>query len=274
MTARARAVRVFFDGLRTTPRLDHPEGIAVAADGAVWCGGEAGQIYRIHDGSIEQVATTGGFCLGVTLDGDRYLYVCDLIHAAVFRLDLRTAQLERFAEGAGGIRFTTPNAAIVDQDQNLILTDSGAPDRPAPGLFRLTPDGSGELWSDNPLHFANGLALSPDAATLYVVETWARRVSSFAVDAQRRLGDRRTHAELPATVPDGVATDSMGRLWVACYQPSQLLLLDPDGRPTVVAVDPDAHLLCHPTNVAFRGAEALVTNLGRWHITAIAIGDL
>ena len=40
------AVRVFYDG------VDHAEGVAVHPDGSVWCGGEAGQVYRIApDGS-------------------------------------------------------------------------------------------------------------------------------------------------------------------------------------------------------------------------------
>ena len=39
--------RVFFDGLTYAPRLAHPEGVAVAPDGAVWCGTENGQFMRI-----------------------------------------------------------------------------------------------------------------------------------------------------------------------------------------------------------------------------------
>jgi len=31
--------------------------------------------------------------------------------------------------------------------------------------------------------------------------------------------------------------------------------------------DPEAHMLCHPTNGAFRGRDFLTSNLGRWHIT-------
>jgi gluconolactonase len=266
--------RIFFDGLRTDPRLDHPEGIAVAADGAVWCGGEAGQIYRIQDGAIEQIATTGGFCLGVALDGDRYLYACDLIHRAVFRLDLRTAQIERFTDGAEGIPFVAPNALTVGPDGHLILTDSATPEQPAPGLFRVSPDGFCSLWSDEPLHFANGVVLSRDGRTLYVVETWARRISCFTVDEHQAIGPRRTYAELPGIVPDGLAIDAAGRLWVACYQPSQVIHVRPDGSHVVIAADPDAHLLCHPTNLAFRGDEALVPNLGRWHITAIPTAAL
>jgi hypothetical protein len=117
-----------------------PTAVAVAADGAVWCGGEGGQIYRIADGTIEQVATTGGFCLGMAFDADGMLYVCDLHHAAVFRLDTRTGALDRFADGAGGHRFVTPNAIAIDARGHLIVTDSGTPHQPRAGLVGLRPD--------------------------------------------------------------------------------------------------------------------------------------
>ena len=46
------AARVFADGSPGPIRLDHPEGVAVHADGSIWCGGETGQVYRITpDGS-------------------------------------------------------------------------------------------------------------------------------------------------------------------------------------------------------------------------------
>jgi gluconolactonase len=38
---------------------------------------------------------------------------------------------------------------------------------------------------------------------------------------------------------------------------------------SVFARDATAHMLCHPTNVAFRGSELIVANLGRWHLTVI-----
>ena len=43
--------RVLVDG------LDHPEGVAYdPAAGVIWAGGEAGQLYRVHDDSFEEVA--------------------------------------------------------------------------------------------------------------------------------------------------------------------------------------------------------------------------
>lgn len=97
-------MRIFYDGFLGTPRLDHPEGVAVHPfDGSVWCGGEQGQLYRIApDGSsAEIVATTEGFLLGVTVSpsGDA-VFVCDIFHRAVFRYDIASGSLSRFAEGS------------------------------------------------------------------------------------------------------------------------------------------------------------------------------
>jgi sugar lactone lactonase YvrE len=246
-------MRVLVDG------LDHPEGVAVAQDGSVWCGGEAGQIYRVDAdaGTFEQVASTGGFCLGLAFDAHGALFVCDVKHGAVFKL---TDRLERFAEG-----FRNPNALAFDADGTLYVSESRAQGDPGPGLFRFAPDGSGGLWHDEPLHFANGLALRD--GWLYVAETWAHAVVRVPLAG----GRREVVAQLGGVLPDGLAFDDHGRLYVACYEPSQILRIDPDGSVHTVAHDPTAHLLCHPTNVAFRGTELIAANLGRWHLTAIEV---
>ena len=42
--------RVFFDGVFSDPRLQHPECVAVGPDGWIWCGSENGEILRIELG--------------------------------------------------------------------------------------------------------------------------------------------------------------------------------------------------------------------------------
>jgi len=39
-----------------------------------------------------------------------------------------------------------------------------------------------------------------------------------------------------------------------------------------VVHDVEAHALCHPTNVAFRGTTLFLSNLGRWHVAAVEVG--
>ncbi|GAA2601841.1 SMP-30/gluconolactonase/LRE family protein [Actinomadura fulvescens] len=271
------STRVFFDGLFTSPRLDHPEGVAVhPRDGSVWCGGEAGQIFRIDPAGtkIEQIATTNGFVLGIAFDPTAsYLFICDIVHPGVFRLDLATGQVELFADGAGGHRFRNPNYAVFDAQDRLYVSDSRQLDEPGPAVFRYAMDGTGEVWDERPMAFANGLALAPDESSLYVVESFMPGVTRVEIRADGSAGERSTVVELPGTVPDGIAFGPDGLLYIACYEPSKVLRVRHDektaGNVEVVADDPTAHLLCHPTNLAFKGTTAYVANLGRWHITAI-----
>lgn len=268
--------RVFYDGTLRPPRLDHPECVAVHPDGSVWCGGEAGQIFRIEaDGSsATQVASTGGFILGIAFDQTASaLYACDIAARAVFRIPLRTCAPEVFADGADGYRFRNPNYALFDTSGRLFVSDSYPPGDPGPPVYRFEADGSGEVWFSPPMSFANGLALSSEG--LYVAESFLPGVSRIAIGPDGTAGERTVIAMLPGTVPDGLAFGPDGQLYVGCYEPSRVLRLRRDDSvwtPEVVADDPTAHVLCHPTNMAFRGNTALVANLGRWHITAIDLG--
>ena len=68
-----------------------------------------------------------------------------------------------------------------------------------------------------------------------------------------------------------MAFDTEGNLYIACYEPSQVLRVAPDGTVVRLIRDEEAHLFCHPTNLAFRGNVLFTTNLGRWHISVIDI---
>lgn len=264
--------RVWYDGTVTEPRLDHPECVAVHPDGSVWCGGERGEIFRLdpEGRELRQVATTGGFTLGLGFDGaGELLYVCDLKEACVYRLEVRTGRVERFADGIRGHRLRSPNFPVVDAQGRVYVSDSHGFHDPGPGVFRFDPDGRGELWYGDPIDFANGLALSPDGSFLYVVETFAGRIFRLPIDGSGRAGRREEVAHLPGVLPDGIALHASGNLYVGCYEPSQILRVPPQGQVEVVVADPEAHLLCHPTNLAFRGRTLFASNLGRWHITAV-----
>jgi gluconolactonase len=271
-TLDASAAEVFYDGLFTEPMLDHPEGLAVHRDGSVWCGGERGQIYRIEpDGtSMEQVAAIeGGFSQGMAFDMEDNLYVCDLKHGSVVRFDARSGSLEKFADGAEGRGISISNYPAFDAEGRLYVSDSHAFKEPGPGIFRFEPDGAGELWYDEPVNFANGLALSADGGYLYVAETFGNAIFRIPVKGDGSAGAREEIATLPGMLPDGLAFDAVGNLYVACYEPSQVLRVAPDGAVERFIGDGEAHLFCHPTNVAFRDNTLFTTNLGRWHITAV-----
>lgn len=266
---------VFVDGIFTDPRINHAEGIAVDAAGNVWCGGEDGELIRISpDGSsLELIGSTDGFTLGLAFDGHGRLYACDLKHAAVFRLDPATGELVTFATGDGAQNMRVPNVPAVDVRRNcLYVSDSYDFHTAGPGVWRFDLEtGAGTLWYSQSLRFANGLALSEDGSWLYVAETFARRVSRIPIQPDGSAGPAEPFVnEIPA-LPDGLAFDTHGRLYVTCYEPSQIYRVELDGALTLLIDDPEAHTLCHPTNIAFRGSELFSSNLGRWHITRTPI---
>jgi gluconolactonase len=265
------AVKVFYDGLLTEPRLDHPEGLAIHRDGSIWCGGELGQIYRIEsDGSsIEQIASSGGFSQGMAFDREDNLFFCDLKHAAVMKLDAKSGSLEKFADGVEGRGINIANYPAFDAEGRLYVSDSHAFKDPGPGILRFDSGGAGEPWYDDPINFANGLALSPDGRHLYVAETFGNAISRIPIEDDGTAGRREEVVSLPGVLPDGLAFDTEGNLYVACYEPSQVLRLSSDGAVARLIGDEEAHLFCHPTNLAYRDSTLFTTNLGRWHITAV-----
>lgn len=260
---------IFFDGQYSEPRLHHPEAVAVGPDGMVWCGNAEGDILRIDPVSrkIDRIASTGGFTLGLAFDRDAHLYACDQRTAAVWRLDLDTGELARFTPP--GIRI--PNYPVVDPSRRcLYVSDSYGAGTEGPGVWRYDlTTGQGDLWWSEPMNFANGMALSSDGAALFVVETFGRRVSRIPIDGNGMPDGIEVFVDNLPGLPDGVALDERGHLFVSCYEPSRILRIDGDRNVAVYAEDTEAHLLCHPTNIAFDGSIMYAANLGRWHLTKI-----
>jgi sugar lactone lactonase YvrE len=266
---------VFYDG------LDHPECVAVHPDGSVWAGGEAGQVYRIApDGSsAEEVANTGGFVLGIAFSTDAaWLAVCDLKRKCVWRLNLASRELSLFARGPeDGEPLSVPNYPVFGLDGTLYVSDSGTFRQVNGRVLAFDADhgGRGRVWHAGPFSFANGMCLAPEGDALYVVCSWLPGVERVSINADGSAGAREVVVTLPETVPDGVAVDAEGRLYVCCYAPSRIYRVAPGGEAEVFVDDWEAHTLSNPTNLAFGGKDfdqLLVANLGRWNLTRIEAG--
>src|SRR3546814_5229091 len=108
------------------------------------------------------------------------------------------------------------------------------------------------------------MALAPDGAGLYVCETFARRVARIPILGDGSAGAARPFASDLPGLPDGLAFDDGGQLFVGCYAPSRLLRVWPDGRAVDVYIyDPTAHSFAHPRNVAFGGRALSQATLAR-----------
>jgi gluconolactonase len=250
--------------------LDHPEGVAWGPDGFLYAGGESGQIYKIDTEAqtFRQIASTGGFVLGLALDQEGNIYACDNVRSAVVRITPQ-GEVTETSSGTADRRMQTPNYPVFDQHGNLYVSDSGTWPEGGGCIFRINADGNTEVWSTDAPSFANGLALSPDGSHLYVVESVLPGVSRIPIQADGTAGPAETVVKLPQTVPDGLAFDQEGRLYISCYRPDRIYTLEPDGSLHVFADDYQGTILAGPTNVAFGGqnmSTLFIASLGRWHI--------
>lgn len=253
--------------------LDHTEGIAVGRDGTVYAGGEAGQVYRISpDGkTVETLASTGGFCLGVTLDQNEDIYICDCGKRAVFKVTQR-GEAKIFADSAGGRKLVTPNFSVFDSRGHLYFSDSGEWKKANGVVYRADQRGNVSLFAVGPFHFANGLALDADEHYLYVVESNLDRVVRVEIRADGTAGPPEVFAEGLATVPDGMAFDAHGNLYVTTYGSSCIYRVSPDRKVELVCQDVENELLCLVTNIAFAGPnfdQLIAANLGHTHLSGL-----
>lgn len=251
--------------------LDHPEGVAWGPDGYVYAGGEAGQIYRVNldDGTYQEIGNTGGFALGVCLDANANVYACDMVRKAVMRITPE-GKVSTYSNGSPERRMVTPNYAAFDRQGNLYVSDSGQWKQSNGCLFRVKPGGETEVVNDESLKWANGLALSPDGTELYMVLSLMPGVIKLKLHEDGRVGPAEAVVKLDRVVPDGVAFDAQGNLYITCYTPDRIYRYTPDGQLAVLAEDWESVILSSPTNIAFGGPDLstlVVSSLARWHLT-------
>ena len=249
--------------------LDHPEGIAWDPHGTLVAGGEAGQIYRISlDGAVEQIATTGGFMYGLSVDGASNVYACDFGNAGLARVD-PAGEVSWPSRGTEERPMRVPNAAAFDDTGALYVTDSGDWGADDGAIFRVDQRGTTTVWSDEAPAFPNGCCLTLERDALLVIESHARRIVRIPIAAGGSAGPPETIVELPGSQPDGLALAADGTIVVGCYRPDRIWIVRPGERPEVLAEDPDGVVLNQPANPCFVGPDLerlAISSLGGWSI--------
>lgn len=268
------AARVFIDGIFDEPKLAHPEGVAVHADGSVWCGTENGDLIRVEPdgGAMEGLAGSGGFLLGLAFDSAGNCFVCDLKHAAIFRYDAASGAFEKFADGG----IAVPNYPVVDEASGwLYVSDSHGWKTPGGGVYRYDlKTGQGGLWTSEPMRFANGMAMAPDGSGLYVIESNAAQLAFVPIEEDGSAGAPCVAVEGLLEVPDGVLVMPDGDLLISCYEPGRIYRHGQARGLELLIEDREATMLAHPTNIALKGDKLYTANLGRWHLTEIDLSGL
>ena len=257
-------IQVLADG------VDHSEGVAWGKDGFLYSGGEEGQIYRISlDGSFEEIARGKGEILGVAVSGSGNVYACDSGRGAVIRIDRATRSISKYSS----LPIVLPNYLCFDDAGSLFVTDSGDYQENNGKLFRVGPDGSTEVWETTLGRYPNGCCLDASGRFLYVVESYLPGVSRIPIQEDGSAGEAELVVETPDAVPDGIAFDAAGALYISCWRPDRIYRFQ-DGRLTVFADDPHAAMLNAPTNVAFIGEELAmmaIANAGDRFIGVVSV---
>ena len=250
--------------------LDHPECIAFDRDGHLWAGGEAGQVYRIDPSGRgrDDRELLAGFTGGMGMSPlDHTLYVCNPSLGLV-RVDA-AGRHAIFATGAGGEAMICPNYPVFDRRGRLYVSDSGNWKKRNGALLRFEPDGTGCVLA-GPLGYANGLALSADERFLFLAESDTDLIYRFELTGDGAPGRHEVYAGQAGRLPDGLALDEAGNLYVACYASDDIWRISPAREKIRLAWDHHAILLSRPTNLAWGGVDRdvlYVANLGRTTIT-------
>jgi sugar lactone lactonase YvrE len=98
-------------------------------------------------------------------------------------------------------------------------------------IVMVEPDGSARAVADQ-LGFPNGTVITPDGKTLIVGESTRGRLTAFDIDGDGSLRNRRVWAEIAPAVPDGIALDGEGAIWVASPLTDEVVRVLEGGRVT------------------------------------------
>jgi len=98
-------------------------------------------------------------------------------------------------------------------------------------IILVTPDGKAKIVS-NDVIFPNGMIITADENTLIVAETFASRLSSFNIQPDGSLSNRKLWAPLDNRFPDGICLDSKNGIWVACPNTGNVIRVEQGGKIT------------------------------------------
>jgi gluconolactonase len=251
--------------------LEYPEAVAWGPDKRIYAGGEDGQVYRLglEDRGCEQFAkVAGGFVLGLAHDADGNVYACDDRHACVHRIT-PGGEVTAYASGNADQKMRVPNYPVFDDAGNLFVSDSGGFGEKNGLIWRIRPGGHAEIWDRSASGFPNGMCLSADGRTLYVVESSPPLISKLAIRDDGSAGERTVVVEMPRQVPDGVALDRNGDLYIGMFSPNIIYQYKANGALIKLYDDWEQLKLLAPTNIAFGGADLstlIIASLCGWSV--------
>jgi gluconolactonase len=211
------------------------EGPAVDADGNVFFSDIAGNRILKMDprGHVTVFRADSGRTNGNCFDSQGRLISCEGGEQGpgrrrLVRTDMKSGAVTVLTDGYDGKRYNSPNDVCVDKHGRIWFTDPryGADrsdlEMDVEGVYRIDADGKvARVLTQKELDRPNGIAVTPDAKTLYVIDSHQkvggnRKIWAFAIQGDGTLKDRRLVFDFgKGRGGDGMKLDVMGNLWVA-----------------------------------------------------------
>lgn len=263
-----QAVEIFGKGVMQA------EGVVIDKEGNVYGGGRNGVIYKVNPAGVVSELTTlpsGSIPNGITMDRQGNFVYCDLGKKAVMQVTQK-GQVTMIADRVGTLALTLPNFASYDAEGNLYVSNSSTRDintalvelttpEPNGALVRIRPDGKGEIVATG-LYLANGTAIDPLEEAVYVLESTRYDCLRIAIKKDGTFGKPEVYAKDFPAIPDGMAFDVDGNLYITLparvkdgnlAPANQVIKVDPHGQWSLLIDDPAGEKLAFPTNCAFGG---------------------
>ena len=189
---------------------------------------------------------------GLAVDPAGLLIACEHSGRRVSRT-LANGTIVSVADAFEGKKLNSPNDVIVGKDGSVYFTDPpyGLPDPGQSelgffGVFRAAPGGKVEAIAKD-MNRPNGIALSPDEKTLYIVDTATAELRVYPVKADGSVGVSSMLAKTSPS-PDGMAVDAQGNLFITTSVGVEVY--SPAGKLYGAIPVPE-----QPANCAFGGAD-------------------
>jgi gluconolactonase len=211
---------------------------------------------RNESGEISVFVEPSGHANGLMVQGGRLL-ACQM-DGRLASIDLESKEVEILADGYEGKRFNAPNDLVIDRSGGIYFTDPHfrAPD-PLPqgktAVYYRDAGGKVTRLLDD-LAAPNGVILSPDEKTLYVIPSMQKEMMAYPVESAGKLGEGRVFCTLEQAEEgenrggDGLTIDTEGNLYITSGLGLQVF--NPEGKPLGIIRCPE-----QPANVTFGGED-------------------
>lgn len=187
---------------------------------------------------------------GLGFDARGRLIVAQGAAQRIIAIDVATKGVHVLADRFEGKPLTRPNDLVVDRSGGVYFTD---PDPKS--VYYVSAEGRVSRLIDD-LPRPNGVLLSPDESTLYVVPSGTPDVMAYPVEAPGKIGRGTVFARLaqaetgPKRGGDGLAVDSRGNLYLAAPAILAIQVVSPEGKTLGLIRVPE-----NPSNADFGGKD-------------------